>query len=72
MSNKVKGRKMDTYTVSSQKYEIQYIATKFGVTPECVRQIKKKFGKSRKKIYNQLRLQQQEINEDTAPYKDHF
>lgn len=52
---KVKGRKLDPNFVSSQKWEIQYIATKFKVKPDVVRRLKKELGKSRRKIYAALR-----------------
>lgn len=48
-------RKMDPNFVSTQKWEIQYVATKFKVKPEKVREAKKTVGKSRRKIYNYLR-----------------
>jgi len=55
MSNKVKGRKMDNNFVSNQVWEIQYIASKFAIKPEKVREIKKLVGKSRQKIYNYIK-----------------
>lgn len=54
-------RKLDPNFVSSQKWEIQYIADKFKkedkkVTPELVRNLKKKVGsKSRRKLYAAIR-----------------
>ena len=53
--NKVKGKKMDSNTVSNQKWEIQYVASKFGIKPEKVRAAKKITGRSRHKLYNYLR-----------------
>lgn len=47
--------KMDRYWVSSQKWEISYIANKFNVNPEIVRQARRTCGKSRRKIYAVLR-----------------
>lgn len=48
-------KKMDPNFVSSQVWEIQYIATKFNISPECVRVIRKEQGKSRRKIYNYIK-----------------
>lgn len=47
--------KMDRHFVSSQKWEIAYIANKFNVSPEAVRQARRSCGKSRRKIYAILR-----------------
>lgn len=55
MSNKVKGKRLDPNFVSSQPYEISYIAKKFGITPEQVRQAKRMVGKSRHRIYSYIR-----------------
>lgn len=55
MLNKVKGRKLDPRMVSNQKWEIQYIASKFKIKPDKVRQAKKAVGKSRNKVYKYIR-----------------
>lgn len=61
MSTKVKNKKMDPHTVSQQKWELQYVAKKFGVSVEVVKTSMKqtiggkKIGKSRKRLYNYLR-----------------
>jgi hypothetical protein len=52
---KVKGKKLDPRFVSNQKWEIQYIASKFGISPEQVRDVKKLVGRSRRKIYKEIR-----------------
>lgn len=44
----------DPKMVSNQKWEIQYIATKFGITPEEVRAVKKSVGRSRRKVYKEI------------------
>jgi hypothetical protein len=40
---------------SQQRYELKYIAEKFGVSIKLVRAIVKEVGKSRRKIYARLR-----------------
>ncbi len=61
MPVRVKGRKMDAHLVSNQKWELQYVAKKFGVTIEIVKISQKqapggkKIGRSRKRLYNYLR-----------------
>lgn len=53
---KTKRRKFaDTLMVSNQKWEIQYIASKFGIYPEQVRDAKKAIGRSRRKLYAYIR-----------------
>lgn len=52
---KKKTKKMDPRFVSNQKWEIQYIASKFGIYPEQVRDVKKKVGRSRLRIYKEIR-----------------
>ena len=52
---KVKGRKMDSNFVSNQIWELTYIARKFAVTIDLVRQAKKTCGKSRRKIYSYIK-----------------
>ena len=47
--------KMDRLFVSLQKWEIEYIAKKFNVSPSVVRTIRKEQGKSRKRIYAYIR-----------------
>lgn len=54
---KVKGKKMDANLVSTQKWEIDYIAKKFNCLPIRVRQARKACGRSRKKRYDFLRLE---------------
>ena len=50
-----RGRKADRSKVSGkQPYEIYYVARKFGVRPDVVRQVIKKVGNSREKIYAAL------------------
>ncbi|HLQ91779.1 MAG TPA: DUF3606 domain-containing protein [Xanthobacteraceae bacterium] len=50
-----RGRKADRSKVSGkQPYEIYYVARKFGVRPDDVRQVIKKVGNSREKIYAAL------------------
>ena len=53
--NKVKGKKMDSNFVSLQKWEIQYVSSKFKVRPDKVREAVKKVGKSRHKVYAYLK-----------------
>jgi len=36
-------------------FGIQYIASKFGISPEQVRDVKKLVGRSRRKIYKEIR-----------------
>lgn len=48
-------RKMDPRLVSTQRWEIAYIARKFGVSWATVRRIRKAVGRSRIKIYATLR-----------------
>ena len=50
-----KHRKMDPYFVSLQKWEVAYIAKKFGASVQTVRRIIKAVGKSRQKVYLTLR-----------------
>lgn len=52
---KVKNHKMDPYLVSNQPWEIKYIADKFKLSTDLVRKVKKEVGRSRQKIYNELR-----------------
>jgi hypothetical protein len=50
-----RGRKADRSKVSGkQPHEIYYVARKFGVRPDDVRQVIKKVGNSREKIYAAL------------------
>ena len=55
MPVRIKGRKMDANLVSSQVWEISYIAKRFGVKPETVRKARKEAGKSRRAVYSYLR-----------------
>ena len=61
MANKVKGHKMDARLVSMQKWELQYVASKFGISIAQVRIAMKqsvggkKIGRSRKRLYQYLR-----------------
>lgn len=55
MPQRGKGKKMDPNFVSSQKWEIQYIADKFDVQSGMVISAKRECGKSRKKIYAYLK-----------------
>lgn len=48
-------RKMDPRLVSKQKWEIAYIARKFGVTVFMVRRVISQIGRSRRKVYAELR-----------------
>ncbi len=48
-------KKLDPRFVSNQKWEIEYVALKFHCTPELVRKTKKRVGRSRIKIYKELR-----------------
>ena len=50
-----KRKKLDPRFVSSQRWELRYIATKFGIKPEQVLAIKKQTGKSRIKVYRAIR-----------------
>lgn len=50
-----KHRKMDPYLVSHQKWEIAYIAHKFGASTKTVQRIIKAVGRSRQKVYAVLR-----------------
>ena len=51
-----KTHKMDPNLVSSQKWEITYIAKKFGISPEIVRALKKNLkSRSRRKLYNAIK-----------------
>jgi hypothetical protein len=38
-----------------QRYELKYIADKFGISIKVVRQVVKEVGKSRRKIYARIR-----------------
>tara|TARA_R110000868_G_scaffold98869_1_gene272201 strand:- start:276 stop:524 length:249 start_codon:yes stop_codon:yes gene_type:complete len=48
-------QKMDKNFVSSQPWEIQWIADKFSVSPSSVRAIKARVGVSRRRIYSYIR-----------------
>ena len=51
-------RKMDKYFVSSQKWELQYIAKKFDTTVDVVRNLRNSMTvgkKSRRKVYDRIR-----------------
>lgn len=52
---KLKKRKIDPCWVSSQSWELTYIAKKFKISVDSVRAIKKAVGKNRKKIYAKIR-----------------
>ena len=41
---------------AKQKYEVAYIAKKFGITQKVVREITAKVGRSRGKIYAAIKL----------------
>lgn len=56
MANKVKGRKMDTYTISGQRWELDYVAHKFKCGLSLVQQAKKECGKSRQKCYRFIKM----------------
>lgn len=51
----IKHKKMDPNFVSSEKWEIAYVAKKFNVTVDVVRNVKNMLGKSRRKLYTYLR-----------------
>ena len=51
----MKHKKMDPNFVSSEKWEIAYIAKKFDISVGLVRDVKKMVGKSRRRIYAYLR-----------------
>jgi hypothetical protein len=52
---KKRGGKADRARVSSkQKYEVYYVARKFGVSADTVRSVIKKVGNMRVKIYAEL------------------
>ena len=55
MKKRKKHQKMDAHVVSSQPWEIQWIASKFNISPASVRTIRKEQGKSRRKIYAYIR-----------------
>lgn len=46
---------MDPNFVSSEKWEIAYVAKKFHVSVDVVRNVKNMLGKSRRKLYTYLR-----------------
>jgi hypothetical protein len=48
-------KKMDPALVSWQPWEIAFIAKKYNVGVKLVRSFKKKVGRSRKKLYAELR-----------------
>ena len=51
-AKKKKGRKADRSKVAaSQPYEVYYVARKYGVSADTVRQVIKRVGNSRAKIY---------------------
>lgn len=55
-NHKKKHPKMDKYYVSgNQKWELSYVAKKFSVPVEVVRQAIKDLGKGRRRLYNYLR-----------------
>jgi hypothetical protein len=48
--------KMDPYRVSNQQWEIQYVASKFGVKTDLIRKLKKQIKtSSRQKLYSEIR-----------------
>jgi Protein of unknown function (DUF3606) len=52
---KRKSKKADRARVSGkQRYEVYYVARKFGVSADTVRQVIKKVGNSRAKVYAAL------------------
>ena len=54
---KKKSGKADRARVSgSQKYEVYYVARKFGVSADTVRKVIKKVGNMRVKIYAELEI----------------
>jgi len=55
MPTKKNRPKMDKNFVSAQAWEIQYVASKFNISPAVVRTIRKEQGKSRRKIYAYIR-----------------
>lgn len=48
-------KKLDPNFVSKQKWEINYVAKKFKCTPEIVKRAMFFSGKSRRKLYAELR-----------------
>lgn len=50
----MKRRKMDPRLVSMQKWEIAYIARKFGFRASTVKRVIKAVGRSRRKVYATL------------------
>lgn len=60
-------KKQDPKEVSlKQKYEAYYIAATYFIPLKIVREVIKKVGKSRRKIYAELRLQGYIINKKTS------
>lgn len=53
--NAVKGKRMDSNFVSKQKWELQYVASKFKVKVEKVLTAIKEVGKARHKVYAYLK-----------------
>jgi Protein of unknown function (DUF3606) len=52
---KKKGRKADRARVAGgQRYEVYYVARKFGVSADTVRKVIKRVGNSRAKVYAAL------------------
>lgn len=51
---KCKPRKMDRYLVSGQPWELRLVSKAFLVTIQKVKDVKKKVGVSRKKLYKAL------------------
>jgi Protein of unknown function (DUF3606) len=52
---KKKGRKADRARVAAgQRHEVYYVARKFGVSADTVRQVIKRVGNSRVKVYAAL------------------
>lgn len=50
-----KRHKMDPRLISTQKHELTYIADKFGVSINTVKRAIKLIGRSRRKVYAELR-----------------
>lgn len=63
------GRKMDRYKIATkQYYELQYVADKFGINVDMVKEAIKKAGsKSRRKVYKWIR-DNYEIAEDNGTF----
>lgn len=55
-SKRKRGRQDRDKAAGLQRYEVYYIADKFGVTPDKVRAVIRRVGNSRRAVYGALQL----------------